>query len=392
MFKRIIYVGVAALWITACSNLKNTQRSLNSGNYDFAIDNSLAYLQKNKQGNKSEEYYSLLHESYVKAVDKDVRDLNFLNQDPNPESLEKTYNIYVGLDKRQNKIRPLLPIAGYQFQMNDYSKQILDSRTNLTNYLYNKASAKLNEAKKTKDKIRIREANEDLRYIQSINPNFKNVSFLIDESHNLGTDFMLVKFKNNTNQIIPKRLEDDLLNVDQYNLDNYWTVHQSLYDKNVKYDYLMELSYDELLLTPEKVKEVFINQEKEIVDGKTYVLDERGNVKKDANGNDIKVDKLVKIQSVVHQHTQEKSCLVKARATFKNYANGQVISAIPFQSDYLFSYQYATYSGDKRALTQVYLDMILRKEVPFPTNETMILDASNDVKKQLQNILRNQKF
>lgn len=376
------------IFMISCSNLKKSERHLTSGNYDQAIDVSLNYLRKNRYGKKATKHHKLLFESYTKAVDRDKRALSYYEQDKNPENLEKIYNTYLTLEQRQKKIRPILPINNYYFETENYTQNIIGSRNNLSEYLYQKANRNLSSSNVNL----IREAHGDFKYIQQINPNYKNTINLIGESHYKGTDFVLIDFRNNTNKVIPRNLENNLLNLDSYKLDNYWTEYHSRQQKDTTYNYKMILSFDDIFVSPEKIKEVYISKEKEIVDGKKYVLDKDGNVKKDENGNDIKVDKKVVVKSRIHQYTQFKQAVVTAKAVFIDQTTRKVVSSIPFESSFIFEHTHATQKGDKRALDKKFINILSRKHIPFPTNSEMIYDTGEDIKNQLQHILTKQQF
>lgn len=382
MKKKLLFL-VIYLLIISCSGLKNSHKNLARGQYDTAIDNSLAYLQKNRFGKKAPEFHQVLFEAYSKANEKDFRNLAYLQRDQNPESLERIYNTYLQLDRRQNKLRPILPIDGYNFETKNYASDILNSRNQLSEYLYNKASNKLN----TSNKQFVREAHDDFKYIQKINPNYKNVPNLIQQSHAKGIDYVLVKLKNNTEQIIPRRLEQDLLNIDQYQLNNYWTIHHGELESNITYAYELQLLFENIILSPERVQEVFVTKDRKVVDGYKYVLDGKGNVKKDAKGNDIKVENIIKVQSTVHQYTQLKTCDIIAKVNVIDNYSHQIVNAFPLQSNYVFEHVYATHTGDRRALSRNYIDLLRVRQVQFPSNEQMVFDAGNDIKRQLKQML-----
>ncbi|ANW96482.1 hypothetical protein AXE80_09405 [Wenyingzhuangia fucanilytica] len=388
MIKKLLLLLLFISSIISCSGLKSTQKFLAQGNYDQAIDQSLNYLQKNRYGKKAPEFHQLLFESYNKAVEKDKRTLAYLTQDSNPESLEQKFNVLLKLEQRQNKIRPLLPINGFNFKTENYTSETLSTRNKLSEYLYKKANDKL----ASKNKQFIREAHDDFNYLQEINPNYKNVPSLIDVSRAKGMGYVIISFHNNTSQIIPQKLADNLLNLEQYNLDNYWTTYQTYVDNNIHYDFELKLIYDEIIISPERVKESIFTKQKEIVQGKEYVLDKNGNVQKDSKGNDIKRDKKVKITSKFHQFSQTKTCEIKARASISKIDNNQVLFSMPISSLFIFDHYFATQSGDKRALDDHFIDMLANREIPFPSNEQMITDTGNDVKCQLQEALVKYNF
>lgn len=388
MIKQLLYAILFTTVFVGCSNLKHTSQQLASGNYDVAIHNALDYLVKKRYGKKAPKYHKILWESFNKAVENDKRTLNYLESDANPESLERVFETYLQLEKRQNKIRPLLPIPGYHFNMVNYANATLNTRNKLTKYLYQKATQKLAST----NKQFIQEAHDDFKYLQEINPNYKDVPRLIEESHLKGTYFVFVKLKNNTQYSIPHKLQKELLNIEQYQLDNYWVVHHTNKISNIHYDYHLTLSFEAINLSPEQQKEIHIIKEKQIKDGFTYVLDAKGNVKKDAKGNDIKKEKIVKIKSNLHQITQFKECTIFAKAIIVNNATKQIVSSTPFQSNFVFEHVYATQSGDRRALVKKYINLLQQKAIRFPSNEQMIFDAGNDIKNQLKEQLTRFKF
>ncbi len=387
MIKKIFYFLTFA-FIVSCSNLKNTHKHLSSGNYDAAINNSIAYLQKNRTGRKTSKYHKLLSQSYKKAVERDHKSIAFLKADANPEGLENLYETYINLEKRQAKIQPLLPIEGYTFKTENYTQEILSSRNKLSEYLYAKATNKLN----TNNKQLAKEAHEDFSYIQNINPNYKDVPVLLNSSREKGTDYVFVSLQNNTEYIIPRRLRNNLLNIDQQRLNNYWTVHHTNKLPHIKYDYTLNLSFDRIYISPEQMNQVHILQEKEVINGKKKLLDKNGNVKRDKEGRVIKVDDYVTVKSNVHQFTQFKECTILANAIVKDNNTQQIITTQPYRSNFVFEHVYATQTGDRRALTNRYLNMLGLQQVNFPTNEQMILDAGNDIKNRLTKQLTGLKF
>ena len=63
------------------------------------------------------------------------------------------------------------------------------------------------------NKLDYREAYDDLVYLDQLNPNYLDVRKLMDEALFKGTDFVYVATKNDTQMIIPSRLQDDLLDL-----------------------------------------------------------------------------------------------------------------------------------------------------------------------------------
>jgi hypothetical protein len=117
----------------------------------------------------------------------------------------------------------------------------------------------------------IRRAYDDLMYLESINPGFKDTSKWIDEAKVKGTDYVFVCTKNETNMVIPNRLENDLLDFSTYGLNDKWTVYHSTKAKGLDYDYSLIVNFRNITISPEQIKEKQFDKEKQIKDGeKTY--------------------------------------------------------------------------------------------------------------------------
>lgn len=68
------------------------------------------------------------------------------------------------------------------------------------------------------------------------------------------------------------------------------------------------------------------------------------------------------------------------------------MQVFPIESEFVFEHLYARYDGDKRALDQSFLDLLVLKAIAFPTNEKMIYDTGNDIKQRLKSIITRNKF
>jgi lipopolysaccharide biosynthesis regulator YciM len=141
-------------------------------------------LRKNKTKKSKQKYILLLEESFEKAVDQDNRSIERYKKDTNPAVIENVYETYTALDKRQELIRPLLPLTinsknrDAQFAFVNYTNEINAAKTSLSDYLYTNAQNLLNE----KNKASARKAYDDLEYLQNINSNFKNTKSLLKEA------------------------------------------------------------------------------------------------------------------------------------------------------------------------------------------------------------------
>ena len=387
--KRLLLLSVFITFLVSCSGRKQVEKALNTGNYDQAIYNALKKLETNKNKKRKRDYIVLLQEAFYKAVENDLTTIKHLKKDNNPDLFEDIYETYTRLNSRQESIKPLLPLAlngkSVQFKFKNYSDDIISYRAKTSEYLYEKGLQLLNSV----DKMKIREAYENFKYIEDINPNYKNSRNFMQEAHEKGSDYIIVSIENQTQQIIPQRLEDDLLNFDTYGLNKFWTVYHANENQNINYDYAMQLQMKQINISPEQIREKEFLREKEIKDGWEYELNSDGNVEKDSLGNDIKVDKFVNLKARYLESHQTKSTQIIADVVYLDLQSNQVLDRFTIDSGFVFENIFGSFRGDKRALTREDKDIINNRIMPFPSNEQMVFDTGEDLKFKLKKIINS---
>ena len=374
--------------------VKTTQSLLSDGNYDGAIDRAVDALKTKKDSKGKQDYVYLLEEAFAKAKDRDLRNLEMMTKEANPANAERIYTTYLQLNDRQEKIRPLLPLPllklgkNASFAFDNYSDQIVSSRNALSKFLYEKSSVLL----KSNNKMDSREAYDNLFYLESINPGYKNVKKLMEDAQFKGTDFVDIYAKNETNMVIPRQLQDDLLDIKTYGLNDKWTVYHSVRQKNVTYDYSLIVNFVKIAISPEQIKEKEFSKERQIKDGVKTLVDSRGRPVKDSLGKEIKVDNYKLLRANVYEFRQFKSCQVTAKVDFVDLKTNQLAQTFPLTSEFVFENIYSTYKGDKNACEESYLSYFNKRAVPFPNNEQMVFDTGEDLKARLKDIIVRNKF
>lgn len=392
--KKTLLIGTLVL-LTACGGVKKTQEALNSGNYVSAMNKAIKNLAENKTRKGHQAYVVLLEDAFVKNTQRELEQIAFLQKDGNPANLETIYNKYLHLKEIQQRIRPLLPLPIYdegrdaRFSFANYDSDILATKIDLSEYLYNNALDLLARANEKED---FRSSYGELKYLQDINPGYKRTIAKMDEAYAKGLEYVRVEIGNETQQIIPERLETELLDFNAYGINNFWTEYHTNPLNNVTYDYALNLNFREINISPEQVKEMQIIKEKQVKDGFEYLLDEEGNAVKDSLGNRIKVDRLKTVKCNFYQFTQFKTAHIGAKVSLTDLSSGQEINSYPLASEFVFEHIYANYKGDKRALDSDLIPFLDARAVPFPTNEQMVYDAGEDLKLRLKNIITQNQF
>ncbi|SHM21372.1 hypothetical protein [Flavobacterium xinjiangense] len=391
--KKIILLLSFSILVCSCG-VKQTQNLLSSGNYDQAIDNAISNLRTNKDKKGKQDYVYLLEEAFAKAKERDLNALNLLAKDANPVQLEKIYNTYLQLNNRQEKIKPLLPLRLIKedrnaiFPFDNYNNQIVKSKNDLSAYLY--ANAK--KLMTTSDKMNFRKAYDDLDYLNQINPNYKDVLQLMDEAKFKGSDYVFVNTKNETNMIIPTRLQNDLLDFSTYGLNDKWTVYHNNKQKGIDYNYGMMINFRQIYISPEQIKEKEFVKERIIKDGVKKLIDANGKEVVDEKGKVVMVDNLKTVNARIYEFRQFKSCQITAKVDYVNYRSNQLLQSFPITSEFIFENIYATHKGDRRAADDNYYSYFDKRAVAFPSNEQMVYDTGEDLKAKIKEVISRNPF
>ncbi|MDA6069664.1 hypothetical protein NJT12_08530 [Flavobacterium sp. AC] len=385
--------SILFLALSSCG-VKTTQSLLSDGNYDGAIDRAVEALRTKKDAKGKQDYVYLLEEAFAKAKDRDLRDLDLMIKEATPTNSERVYNTYLQLNNRQEKIRPLLPLPllkqgkNASFAFDNYSDQIVSSKIALTKYLYDKASVLL----KSKNKLDFRLAYDDLFYLESLSPGYKNTKKMMDDAQFKGTDFVDVYATNETNMVIPKMLQDDLLDFKTYGLNDKWTVYHSARQKNITYDYSLIINFRQINISPEQIKEKEFIKERQVKDGIKTLLDSRGRPVKDSLGKEIKVDNYRWLRANIYEFRQFKSCQITAKVDYVDVRTNALLQSFPVTSEFIFENVYSTYKGDRSACEDNYMNYFNKRAVPFPNNDQMVYDTGEDLKARLKDIIVRNKF
>lgn len=393
--KKITLILALLIAFTSCA-LKHTQKLVHSGDYDNAISIAVSSLASNKDKKSKQEYVALLEEAFAKAKERDINAIQLLDKEGNPAKIERIYQLYLNLNNRQEKIKPLLPLQIINknreaiFQLDNYNNKLIETKNALSNYLYTNAKIALG----SNNKMDIRKAFDDLNYINQINPNYKDVYELLKEAKFKGSDFVLVSTKNETNMIIPVRLQNDLLDFNTYGLNDKWTVYHNAEQDGIRYDFGIKIRFRELLISPEQMKEKEFIKERRIKDGQKKLIDANGKEVLDEKGKVVFVDNLRDVTVKINEYKQFKSCQIEAKVDYINWNTNQLLQSFPIRSEFIFEHVYANYKGDRKAADDSYFSNFDKRAIPFPTNEQMIFDTGEDLKNKLkeiinQNSLRN---
>jgi len=359
------------------------EKLVETGQYDKAIyyaTNKLSGAKVNKV-----EYVKGLETAFKKATDKDMAFIEKLKNEGNPETWETILTIYGTISNRQEQIRPLLPLtdengkkANFLFvNTNDLEKE---AKEQTIQFLYNTAKELLEEAKNTKDRIPARKAYDALLRLKNYASRFLDVPQLEREARELGTTKILVNIQNYSQAVLPAGLEDEILRLGFRDLDKEWQKFDAYPEKNREYDLGITLILSNVQVSPGAVSEKSYSEKKEIPDGFQYLLDEKGNVKKDTAGNDIKLPKNKIIEAQIVEVFQTKSAALSGRLEVIDLYTKGVKESRDINTVAVFENRAASFKGDERALTEDTKKRLGNRPAVFPTDAALLLEASRKLR------------
>ncbi len=371
--------------LTACNSSK---KNLQSGNYDEIITKSVKKLIRNPDSNKDA---VLLDKAYQLANDRDLETIKYLKVDGQPDNWDKILQHYESLKGRQNQLKPILP-----FKMNgrlinykrvDYDVELVSAKRKAAAYFY--AHAKTLLASQNKTDIR-RAYQELIRTQQYANSSYTDLKDLIQEAHYRGVSRVFVKLDNRSQFNFPPEFFERILSGNISHLNSEW-VQYWFKDggEKIDFDYLVRVDLLNIQVSPDDVQNKDRMFKKKIEDGFEYVLDSRGNVKKDSTGNDIKKVKYKALQCAVVETVQHKEARLNGEMEFYSLLPEQrLLKKTPFGANNAFHHVSARAIGDVRALDDEMLHEIKIKPLPFPTDEELIFDNALRVQEAIYRILR----
>ena len=359
------------------------EKLVDTGQYDKAIyyaTNKLSGAKVNKV-----EYVKGLETAFKKATEKDMAYIDKLKNEGNPETWETILSIYNTISDRQEQIRPLLPLtdengkkANFLFvNTNDLEKE---AKEQTINFLYNSAKDLLDEARNSKDRIPARKAYESLLKLKNYAARFLDVPQLEREARELGITKILVNVQNYSQAVFPAGLEDEILRLGFRDLDREWQKFDAYPERNREYDLGITLILSNVQVSPGAVSEKSFSEKKEIPDGFQYVLDEKGNVKKDTAGNDIKLPKTKVIEAQILEVFQSKSAGLSGRLEVMDLHTKGVRESRDINTVAIFENRAASFKGDERALTEDTKKRLGNRPAVFPTDAVLLLEAARKLR------------
>ena len=386
------FLATAFLLSFVLAACHSAQKMTESGDYDSAIE---FYVRKLAgKSKKKMEYVQGLETAFQKAQSRDLALATNLASQNRDENWEKVNRLHRQIRNRQQRVSPLLPLTasnGYRakIELLDITRLENESCEKAAEVLYNQAQAGLDKAEHG-DRAAAREAYNQLldlerRYYQT----YKDKTELKERARDLGTSYVLFEVKNQSDKVLPRAFAERLLNLSKADLDSEWKAFYFEAKPGVQYDYNVVFKVRQIDISPEKVHERAYTDEKEIQDGYDYVLDKKGNVRKDSLGNDIKTPRFVRLRADVLEVFQSKAARLSGRVEIYDSNRSTLLGQRDMGTEVQFENYASTFHGDQRALSDDTRRRIGNRPLPFPQDEDMLVQAADRLLPDLRNELQH---
>ncbi|WP_413533283.1 hypothetical protein [Empedobacter brevis] len=380
---KLLVFTLSLLFLTNCNSYKSASTALISGNFQQAFEQSTQAYFKNPSEKNGIKYVPLIFEAYQKGQQADENRLKEIELLTNSSKYEEAYQIISRLQQRQKTISGIngrmINGKNYNFKIKDYSSAYKTIQEKYAQFLYDDGKSFLDQG----GKLNAQTAYQKFELLETVYSNFKDTRSLMSSARSKGMYKVLVQLINETEVVIPKMLERDLLDFNSYGLDSRWTEFYTG-KLNSSYDYVIQLSFETINVSPEREKIEVHNFEKTIVDGKEELVQD-GKVVKDKDGKTVMVDRNIIVKSRFEEFKRIKEAAITARYYLIDNQREQQMESKTLVSQFIFTDFYGNYKGDRRSLDRDYLNMLDRRPVPFPSNEQMIFDCGQDLKRKFKN-------
>jgi hypothetical protein len=385
--KSRIALFIVAVLLGSCVS---TKKLLVEGDYDQVINRSIKKLIKDPNSTDDAE---LLDKSYNLANDRDYSRAKYLRQEGNPATWDEMFSLFSALKNRQENVRKVMPMhigsRVIEYPQVDYDAQIIEAKAKAADFYYNDGKKLM--AQNNRDAYRAA-FNQLTRAKSYGGGSYLDADNLIQTCRINGISKVIVRIQNQTVIRLPDNWVKDVLTFNTDGLNSDWVEYNfAELNSNVQYDYVINVILQEIRISPDNQSDKDYMVKKDVPDGYTYLLDSRGNVRKDSAGNDMKVPKYKSLACSVIETLQQKKASLTGDVEFIVTNPDRQLKKEPIGSETLFEWKSARAIGDVGALSPEQIRMTQVKPAPFPNDFDMIGRTTENIRKAVRDVIYRNK-
>ncbi len=364
------------LLLGACSS---PQRLYEKGKYSKAVEEALELVRKGKAEDGD---IRTLELAFNQMNTREINQLEKLLNSPSPDRWEDILAVADRIDNRQEWISPYLPMtypgSGQSVSLRLYPLRDLipQARIKAADRRKELGEQALEQAEYG-DKQAAREAYSHFAKSLSFRPGDSATRQLQDRAEVLSYSLMRLQIDNQARAFLPGGYRLQLEETFTSSVDHRWL--RILPDGAPCRDCDLETTIVllDVDVSPDGIEERKWKERNSVEDGFRYALDERGNVMKDTNGNDIKIKVYKEVWAEVFETRQFKAARLEGMMEVKDLRSGRVLRRIPVAAETQFRAESVWFQGDKRALDPKTLKRLKNHPVPYPDEQDILADAAD---------------
>ena len=377
MRKLFFFIAFAAVFFTAC---KSPAKLYNKGNYNDAMDAAIKKLQKDPNNYDSRE---VLKSSYKYALEERENQIRSLSNSSSETKYDQIFEEYVQLQNLYEKIRKYPAIAQF-LKPTDYSSQEEASREKA----FEAHVVKADKWMDGEDRRSYKEAYYELKKALRYKPDDFDAKKKLEDAHELAViKVMLVPmdvannsyyYSNSSYQV--RNFQDELIRTLNYNGSSEFI------------KYYTEWGAESKRIEPDEVVEMRMGR---MNIGQPYDQNSSKQVSKEV----VVKEKVYSKDSVVKEYAKVYATITTTKRTLVSDVDMYVTSREPrgkilwsdnLRSEHQWKTEFATYTGDDRALSEADKTLLNnKKDSKTPTEdnirEDLLRKLTNDVTYKLRN-------
>ena len=384
---------IIVVFMTACTT---PQKLYENGNYDEAIRLAVEKMHKREVKPK---HVETLVEAFNYINQRDIDKLTRLRTQRTPETWSAIHDLATRISRRQELVKPFLTmddtkyagkLAALHFD-NGVNSIIAESRDGAAAYLYEKATENLNRSRNG-ERLAARTAYEDFNAINLYFTDYKDSKQLATEAYNMGINHVYFTVENQTLAYLPGDFNNALQSVFVRDLNSQWVKYHTNKADNLRYEYNIVAKITHIDISPERYDRSRHTEEAQVEDGFDYVLDAKGNVKKDTLGNDLKVKRFKTVRADVFEVRQLKEARVTGYLEYYDNRTNERVLSRPIESNAVFNHYAVRFEGDRRALCEKTCRLLGNSPARFPSDEEMLLTLAENLKGNAKKLVRDNDY
>lgn len=336
---------VFAALLSACST---PQKLYEAKAYDEVI---LDLGPKLCEGKIKAKNVNLVANAYHKANQADHEKIKELRATGSPDIWPEVFQRYSNMKGRNEALKclPKNVKNSFHYCPLDLDEEITTSRNKAEQYLIAKSSMQLKSGNK-QDAL---EAKKTIAQLKHVNSESKRIPELQLDAMLQSAENVLVTFENPRYIDIPENFAATIVNLKANGATTGNANFDTMKQRGINYDMTIKIKLLNTEVTPEKVE--------------TATFSESSGSK----------------TAKVTDNTISKTLTIKGVILYIDNETGEILLNRPFATSSNFRHKFATVKGDLEACSQQTMQLVEAKPLPFPTDNSMMIDAAKQLSKSV---------